>query len=181
MKKALKFSGLVAALFAILSFILMMVTPAITIKGITGGVQELAGTAAIFGKSSDLTIGEAAYYANGDLVIPASWSAIIAWILVMVSMVILLLGVILPILKIKALDKFAGLLNLVAVCALVVAGIFMFIELGVFLALIDRSDASGYALGAGWVIAGILAILGGCVALLPAIADFMGGKKKKRK
>ena len=34
------------------------------------------------------------------------------------------------------------------------------------------------ALGAGWVIAGILAILAGLVAIAPAAVAFLDGKKK---
>ena len=70
MKKALKFSGLVAAVLATLAFILMMFTPAVTCKGaLTGGNYELAGTAAIFGKADDITLGEAAVFCNKDGVI----------------------------------------------------------------------------------------------------------------
>ena len=39
------------------------------------------------------------------------------------------------------------------------------------------SLASGsYAVGAGWIIAGILSIAGGVIAILPAAADFLGKK-----
>lgn len=177
MKKALKFSGLVAAVLATLAFILMMFTPAIVCEGpIFGGHYEIAGTVAIFGKSKGFALGEAAVFCNSDGVIPPTWSAIIAWILMMAAVVILLLGVILPLFKVKALTKFAGLLNLIVVIALVVAGIFMFIQVPTFLGAIGRSDASGYALGAGWIISAIVAIVAGVLAILPAAVDLASKK-----
>lgn len=177
MKKALKFSGLVAAVLATLAFILMMFTPAVTTQGIVGGTYELPGTAAIFGHNGDgLSAGQILYFCNKDGVIPATWSAIIAWILMMAAVVILLLGVILPLFKVKALTKFAGLLNLIVVIALVVAGIFMFIQVPTFLGAIGRSDASGYALGAGWIISAIVAIVAGVCAILPAAVDLASKK-----
>ena len=177
MKKALKFSGLVAAVLATLAFILMMFTPAIVCEGpVFGGHYEIAGTVAIFGKSKGFALGEAAVFCNSDGVIPPTWSAIIAWILMMAAVVILLLGVILPLFKIKALTKFAGLLNLIVVIALVVAGIFMFIQVPTFLGATGRSDASGYALGAGWIISAIVAIVAGVCAILPAAVDLASKK-----
>lgn len=177
MKKALKFSGLVAAVLATLAFILMMFTPAIVCEGpVFGGHYEIAGTVAIFGKSKGFALGEAAVFCNSDGVIPPTWSAIIAWILMMAAVVILLLGVILPLFKVKALTKFAGLLNLIVVIALVVAGIFMFIQVPTFLGTTGRSDASGYALGAGWIISAIVAIVAGVCAILPAAVDLASKK-----
>ena len=177
MKKALKFSGLVAAVLATLAFILMMFTPAVTTQGIVGGTYELPGTAAIFGHNGDgLSAGQILSFCNKDGVIPATWSAIIAWILMMAAVVILLLGVILPLFKVKALTKFAGLLNLIVVIALVVAGIFMFIQVPTFLGAAGRSDASGYALGAGWIISAIVAIVAGVCAILPAAVDLASKK-----
>ena len=42
-----------------------------------------------------------------------------------------------------------------------------------------RDVADGAAIGAGWVIGGILAIAAGVIAILPAAADFMAKGKKK--
>ena len=39
------------------------------------------------------------------------------------------------------------------------------------------SVPNNVALGAGWVIGGILALVAGIVAVLPAVADFLGKKK----
>ena len=110
--------------------------------------------------------------------INAVWSSIIGWILAMVGVIALLLGVILPLLK---LNKFAGLLNLIALGALVVAGIFIFISQPCTF----TSKASGetyeafkdYKMNATWIIAAILYIAGGVLAALPAAVDFIGKKK----
>ena len=73
----------------------------------------------------------------------------------------------------------AGVLNLVAVIALVVAGILVFISRPVFWAANEMGDSTDHwGLGTGWVFAGILAIVGGVLAILPAAVDFIGSKKK---
>ena len=169
MKKALKYSGIVALLLAIVAFVLMMATNAVVQS--SGSVQVVtAGTTAIFGKTESTIL--------GDVVTKPSVLALIGWILALVGMLILCLGVVLPLLKVKALEKFAGLLNLVAVVCLVVAGVFCFLVVPTFFA------ANGYdsvpdnaAIGAGWVIAGIVNILAGALAIAPAAADFLGKKK----
>lgn len=176
MKKYLKYSGFVAALFALITFILLLATPAVMYNG-KNVVAE--GTTAIFGKKEAIKASFGGFTVNfGDAVTHLSWSALLAWIFVVVALVILVAGVVLPLLKVKKIEKFAGLLNLVAVGLLVVAGIFVFISCATFFA------ANGYdsvpdkcALGAGWIIAGILAILGGACAILPAAVDFLGKKK----
>jgi hypothetical protein len=168
MKKALKYSGIVALLLAIVAFILMMVTNAIIQT--SGSLQVVtAGTTAIFGKTE--------HGALVDVVYKPSVLALIGWILALVGMLILCLGVVLPLLKVKALDKFAGLLNLIAVACLVVAGVFCFLVVPTYFAANDADVPSNAAIGAGWVIAGIVYILAGCCAIAPAAADFLGKKK----
>lgn len=180
MKKYLKFSGICAAVLAAIAFILMMATPAlkyiVTILGSTT-TTNLGGSEAIFGNANP-TLAQVVFV-NSDSVIPASWNAIIAWILVMAAMAVLVIGFVFPLLKIKALDRFAGVLNLCAVGALVVAGIFMLIEKKTFLGLIGVSDGSYYHLGAGWIIGAIMAFLAAIVAVIPACADFLSKGKKK--
>ena len=83
---------------------------------------------------------------------------------------------VLPLLKVTALEKFSGLLNLVAVCLLVVAGIFAFVSKSAF-ATANDWDPGDLEAGAGWIIAGILFILGGLVAIAPAALEFIGKKK----
>ena len=167
MKKFLKFSGIIAVGLAVVAMILMMTTPALYYKGTVLGTtveSTVPGTDAIFG--------------NGSFKL--GWPALLAWIFILVALVVLIAGIVLPMLKIKV--PVAGILNLVAVALLIVAGIFMFLVKG---ALVDANQGawgiSGAALnehgmGAGWVIAAILAIAGGVVAVLPAALDF--NKKK---
>ena len=94
----------------------------------------------------------------------------------------MLAGFILPLLKVKALDKFAGILNLIAVCALVTAGILLFFSVPVFYQA-NKDGAIGvynqdvYHLGAGWIIGAILSIVAGAIAILPTAMDFIGKKK----
>lgn len=177
MKTVLKFSGIIAFVLAVVAFILMMATTSVVyttnvnVPGIGSGSHSstASGIVGIFG-------GTDAGYA-------APWAGLIAWILIIVALLILCSAIVLPLLKVKALDKFAGLLNLVAVIALVVAGVFMFLEVTAWTAANgDGSYSLGsalngsYSLGAGWVIAGIISIVAGVVAVLPAAADFLDKK-----
>jgi len=167
MKKYLKFSGIVAALFAIVAFILLLATTGVYYK--YGNTQyNYEGTVVLFGATKETWLGT-------TKIQPAA-TGLIGWILILAAIVILLLGIILPLLKVNALEKFAGVLNLIAVCALVVGGILLFFSRGAFCSANDW-NADDAHLGAGWIIAGILSILGGCLAILPAAVDFIGKKK----
>lgn len=175
MKKLLKFSGICAAVIALVGFILLMTTPVIEYHDgdnwstITGGV--FGGGIAKIGSGSSVI--------SGDADSKLAWTGLIAWILILVAMIILIAGFVLPLLKVNALEKFAGVLNLVAVIALVVAGILVFVSRPVFWAANEMGDNTDHwGLGIGWIFAGILAIVGGCLAILPAALDFIGSKKK---
>lgn len=170
MKKFLKFSGIISALLAIVAFILILAT-----AGIMSGSDIVAkGTSVIFGKAESGSIGG---FSWGK--INLAWSGLLAWIFILLALLILIAGIVLPLLKVKTpVDKFAGLLNLIAVCLLVVAGIFIFITLPVFCSANGWKEVpEQWTLGAGWVIAGILAISAGVIAILPAAMDFLGKKK----
>ena len=184
MKKFLQFAGLISLVLAAVGFVLMMTTHALeySAAGALGSKAEgwYSGMAVIFGK------GQA--YATGSILGLTlsgtdTWegklalTSLLGWIFALVAIVIILLGVVLPLLKINALQKFAGLLNLIAVCLLVIAGVFAFITLPVFSAANEWSSTKDWALGAGWVIAGILYIAAGVIAIMPAAADFMAKKK----
>ena len=166
MKKFLQFAGLIGAVLAIVAFILMMACKALVY---TSGSAEVfvEGTTAIFGKTESTIL--------GDVTTNPAATTLIAWILVLVAMLILLVVNILPLLKIKALDGIAGILNLVAVGALLLAGIFVFMTKGVFAAANDVNMDS-YNLGVGYVFAGILAILGAVVAVLPVVMKLVSKK-----
>ena len=76
-----------------------------------------------------------------------------------------------------ALEKFAGILNLVALACFVVGGIFMFLVVPTFYAANEWDMNDSVKIGAGWVIGGIVAIVAGAFAILPAAAAFFGKKK----
>lgn len=79
-------------------------------------------------------------------------------------------------LKIRVLEKFAGILNLVTVGLLIAAGIFMFFTVPTF-ASANNFDTDGWNLGAGWWVAAFLTLGAGVFAALPTIADLTGKRK----
>lgn len=174
MKKVLKYAGICAFVFALVAFILMLATSALVYPIEKTDDLTVSGTLGIFGgviASADFGV-----FGKAEATYDATWSAVIAFILIIVAMIILLAGFILPLLKIHALDKVAGILNLVAVVALIVAAIFIFIEVPCFAGVNLNGKTDGWTLGGGWVVAGILAIVGGVIAILPAIFNFIGKK-----
>lgn len=162
MKTFLKFSGVIALALGVVALILMLVSP-----GIVEDNYNIEGTTCIFGKTTSTLLGDVKQY--------ATWAGLLAFILVLVALVILLAAFILPLLKVKALDKFAGVLNLVAVVSLIVAGVFMFCIVPAYEAA-NGGLLGNPGVGAGWVIGAILAIVGGFVAIAPAAADFISKK-----
>ena len=176
MKKYLKFSGLVALVFALVAFILLMASHSVVYA--ENHANWYSGISAVFGGgTAQISIG--GWSNSGSVDAKLAWPALIGWISILVAMVILLLGVILPLLKVKALEKFAGVLNLVAVCALVAGGILVFFTEPAFGAANEWSEDSikAWTFGGGYIAAGILSIVGGCFAILPAAVDFIGKKK----
>jgi len=169
MKKVLQFAGLISLVLGVVAFILMMATPAV-IQPLVGDTQTVyAGTTAIFGKTESTIL--------GDVVTKPSVLALIGWILVLVAMIIVALGVILPLFKVKALEKFSGILDIVSLACFVVGGIFMFLVVPTFYAANEWDVGDKTQIGAGWVIGGIIAIIAGAFAILPAAAAFFGKKK----
>ena len=176
MKTFLKYSGFLAAVIAVVGFILMMTTPAFAYFPKDSDPLYITSTQALFGEDT-FALGLKTGHIN------AVWSATLGWILAIVGVVALICGVILPLLK---LEKFAGLVNLIALCALVIGGVFVFISQPCTFTLKGASEASevykDYALNATWVIAGILYLVAGGLAIFPTAMDIFGGKgKKKRK
>lgn len=172
MKKVIKFAGLISLVLVAIAFILMMATPAVSFKSGSTTV-DFAGTLAIFGGKVDL----AQAVVLGASEAKPSVLALIAWILILIGMIIVLLGVILPLLKVKALERFAGLLNIIATVCFILGGVFMFIVVPTFFAAVGNNAPDGTGIGAGWVIGGIIAIAAGVFTILPAAADFFGKKK----
>ena len=172
MKKYLKYSGIVALVFALVAFILLMACHSVVHPDNSG--TWYSGISAVFGGGRLAVAGF-----EGDSSAKLAWPALIGWISILVAMIILLAGIILPLLKVKVLDKFAGILNLVAVAALVTAGILVFFTEPAFGAANEWSEESikAWTLGGGYIAAGILAIVGGAFAILPAAVDFISKKK----
>lgn len=181
MKRFLQFSGLIAAVFAIVSLVLLMVCPSITYV-VLGQAQSYSGMMGIFG--GKITISGGGLTAQvGE--IKATVTAVIAFVLMIAGVVILLLGALLPAMNVTALNKFSGLLNLIAVVCLVAAGVLVFFEVPAFCGAqsTDRVkwNASNYSLGTGWTVSGIVSIVGGALALVPACVNFAAKGKKKRR
>ena len=181
MKKLLKFSGICAAVIALVGFILLMTTPILELHGDNG--WAIVGGGVFGGGTFKSQLG--GYIVEHAADSKLAWTGLIGWILMLVAILILIAGFVLPLLKINTLEKFAGILNLVAVISLVVAGILVFVSAPVFQHA-NGAEVGGewqdaytnYTLGVGWIFAGILAIVGGCLAILPAAVDFIGSKKK---
>ena len=163
MKNVLKFSGVIAFGLGLAAFILMMATPCAfyTLKiGSSTNTTYIAGTTAIFG-------------AKGTLVdTTLAWNALLAWIFVLVAMLIAAFGAVLPLIKVKSLDKIAALLNLVAIGLFAVAGIFLFFTVPALSAA--NSDAfQDYLLGVGWVFAAIFNLVAAAFCALPVILQLL--------
>ena len=170
MKKFLEFAGLCSLGLAIVGFILMMATPAIAAFA-GDNVSYYGAIDALFGNENA----------------PAIWPGLVAWIFVLVALLGGIVIFVLPLLKINLLGKLSDLASLIICGLLVVAGVFLFFESAAFKAVM--SDATGgwssvisglakatYAVGAGWIIGGILLIVAGAAAGLPAILRLVGKK-----
>ena len=176
MKKFLQFAGLISAALALTAFIFMMAGNGLVYKASESTTYTVGGIRAIFG-------GEEQGLLTTVQIKPAV-TALIAWILVLVALLILIAGVVLPLLKVNALEKFAGVLNLIAVGALVVAGLLLFFTKGAFNNA--NADVIGgnkvtyyddYNLSFAFVMAAILNVAAGVIAVMPAVVNFLGGKK----
>lgn len=174
MKKLFKFAPLCALLLAAVAFILMMATKSLVYSnGNLSGWYD--GPAAIFGKGQS----QAAWggiSAAGEFEGKLAWNALLAWIFVLVALLALLIGSIMVFVKIKALEKFGGLIALVAGGLLLVAGIFLFFTLPAFAGANEWNNTDYFALGGGWIVAAILNILAGVVSAFPAVAALVEKK-----
>jgi len=172
MKKLLKFSGVIAAAFAIVSFILLLASSPV-VGNVAGVTITFSGTVGIFGNGTT-TVGPITTNGNWSSV----WTGVMAFVLILDALLILIAGIVLPLLKVKAIEESAGILNIAAIICLILAGIFIFLETPAFLSANGFSNESNYySLGGGWIAAGVLAIVSGVVAALPAVADLVGKKK----
>ena len=168
MKKVLQFSGVISLVLAVVAIVLVLATPAMKFSLLSETL--IPGTTAIFGEKTTVLGREVVVYKPSVL-------ALIGWILALVGVLVVLCGVILPLLKVKGIKKFAGVMNVVAVVCLVLAGVFMFLVVPTFVSANGGEVSEYHHIGAGWVIAGILSIAAGAFAILPAAADFLAKKK----
>lgn len=167
MKKVLPFTGLIAVVLAIIAMVLMLATNGVIVTN--GNVQvNYAGTTVIFGKTESTVL--------GDVVTKPSVLALIGWILLLVGILAGCVSVLGGLLKIKPLQKLSGLLILVAAGCFLVAGIFMFLVVPTFFGANDADVPNNAAIGAGWVIGAILAIVGAGLAVLPPVLGLLGKK-----
>lgn len=166
MKKYLKFSGIAAAVVALVGWILIMACPAVKFSASLGSLgtlnSQLEGTTAIFG--------------NGDYKLAAA--GLIAWLFTTIAFLALVAAFVLPFFKINVLDKFAGAINLGALALLLASGICAFCIKASWMNANDISNGSNFSIGAGWVIGGILLISAGALAILPAVFAFIDSNKK---
>ena len=167
MKKVLPFAGLIAFVLALVALILMLATNGVVVK--SGNYQlNYEGTTVLFG-SKETVLGV-------ELVTKPSVLALIGFILLVVGLLAACASVLGGLLKVKALAKLGGLLALVAAGCFLVAGIFMFLAVPTFFGANDADVPNGAALGAGWVIGAILALVGAAFAALPAVLGLLGKK-----
>lgn len=167
MKKLLKFAPLCALLLAIVAFILVLATHSIEYSnGNLKGWYD--GPAALFGKGKSLGAW-GGLSVVGEFEGKAAWNAVLAFIFFIIALVALLLSSVMVFIKIKALEKFGGIIALVAGGLLLVGGIFLFFTLPAFAAANEWNNTNNFALGGGWVVAAILALIGGIVSACPAV------------
>lgn len=166
MKKVLKFAPLCALLLAIVAFILMMATNSVVYNG--NNINSwYDGVSAIFGKGKS-QLGGGGLSLIGDFEGKLAWNALLAWIFILVALLALLVSSVTVFVKIKALEKFGGLIALISAGLLLVAGIFLFFTVPAF-AGANEFNLDDYVLGGGWVVAAILAIVAGAVSAFPAV------------
>ena len=166
MKKFLQFSGLIAAGLALAAFIFLLAGNGLVYRS-GDSAWFVPGTRAIFGGEVKTILGTIKYS-------PAA-TALIAWILVLLAMLVLIVVNVLPLLKVNALDKFAGLITLCAAGALLVAGILLFFTKVAFSGA-NSNAFDDYHLTFAFVFAGILSIGAAVLAALPTCMGLLGKK-----
>lgn len=179
MKKFLQFSGLIALAAGLVGFILIMSTHSVV--GASAPADNwYSGVSAIFGGGTykwtlsgwGMSISDVTTFKGSN-----SSSALVAWIFSLVGLLGLVAGAVLPLLKIKGFDKFAGLVNLCSVLLLLTAGVLLFFTVVNFAGVNGWNNTDGAALGGGWVVGAILFLAAGAVAICPAVADFLAKRK----
>lgn len=172
MKKLLKFAPLCALLLAIVAFILLLAGEALVhdYQLLGKDLHDFySGSVVLFGTGKAAALGTTGTIESGDNV-KTAWNAVLAFIFLIVALVVLLLSSVMVFVKIKALEKFGGIIALVAGGLLLVAGIFVFFTKGAFASANEVEEGlKDYALGGAWVVSAILAIVAGVVSACPAV------------
>ena len=169
MKKLFKFAPLCALLLAVVAFILLLAGEALVHDyELMGKVHDFySGSVVLFGKGNAVILSISTAVEDGV----GAWNAILSFIFMIVALLALLVSSIMVFVKIKFLEKFGGIIALVAGGLLLVAGIFLFFSKAAFGAANDMGDGlKDYSLGAAWIISAILAIVAGVVSAFPAVA-----------
>ena len=177
MKTFLKFAGLISLGLAVVGFILVMSSHSVVYAS-SPADNWYSATSAIFGggKAQITLSGWGVSITSGvqDVDAKGAWCGLLSWIFVLVGLLGLVAGVVLPLLKIKGFQRFAGLVNLCSAGLLLVGGIFLFFTAPAFVAANELGN--GWTLGGGWVVAAILYIAAGAVAIFPAAVDLIEKK-----
>ena len=173
MKKFLQFSGLISCAVALVGFVLLLAC-----HGVVGADNPAANWyssgAVLFGKGpAQATL---IVTVSGTFEGKASGAALVSWIFSLVALLALVCGAVLTLLKAKKFAKVAGLANLCAALLLLVAGICLFFALPSFAGNNQWNNTNGWAISGGWVVASILYIIAGAIAVCPAVVDFVSKK-----
>lgn len=166
MKKFLQFSGLIAAVLALAAFIFLLAGNGLVYR-YNDSAYFVPGTRALFGGEVKTILGTVKYSPAG--------TALVAWIFILLAMLVLIVLFVLPLLKVKALDKFAGLITLCAAGLLLIAGILLFFTKVAFSGA-NNGAFDDYHLTFAFVFAAILSIAGAVIAALPTCMSLLGKK-----
>jgi len=173
MKKFLKFSGVISAALALVGFVLLIACHGVVGKDSPANNWYSAG-AVLFGNGpAEVTV---FWTFTGTFEGQASGAAFVSWLFSLIALVALIAGLVLPLLKVKAFTKVAGVVNLCSVLLLLTAGIVLFFAVPSFAGNNGWSSTDGWALSGGYVVAAILYLVGGAVAVCPAVVDFVSKK-----
>ena len=171
MKKLLKFAGVCGAALALVAFILLLASRAMTSAQSGGGytvVGEMSSSLYLFGHGEAWLIvnGKEQSLGTGDLdKFPVF--GLLTFILFLVGFLGVAAGAVLGFTKLD--KKLVKLVTLISAAVLVVAAVMLlFVPLVVTKQQQPDAEAKDIGIHAGWVFASIFAILGAGVTLVPA-------------
>ena len=172
MKTVLKFAGVISLVAGVAALILFLTTP---------GLNYTASSQILGGSTTSQIAGQTLIFGGENIAI--NWAGLGIFIALVCGLVLLFCGFILPIANAKAAKKFAGLLNFLAACGLIAAGVFAFFIIPAFTSVNGSASfdfgtilKGEYSITFTWIIAAIVAIAGGVFALLPTVANLSSKK-----